>query len=58
VHGDPSLDAPFESFVAKLAAFEPVALRVPTIEVDTSVGLDPGLDAILTELTRAADPPS
>ena len=52
VHGDPSLDEPFESFVAKLAGFEPVALPVPTIEVDTSVGLDPGLEAILLALAR------
>ena len=58
VHGDPSLDAPFESFVAKLAAFEPVALPVPTIEVDTTVSLDPGLEAILIALARAEDPPS
>ena len=58
VHGDPSLDAPFESFVAKLAAFEPVALPVPTIEVDTTVGLNPGLEAILIALARAEDPPS
>jgi predicted kinase len=58
VHGDPSLDAPFESFVAKLAAFEPVALPVPTIEVDTSVGLDPSLEAILGLLSQAEDPSS
>lgn len=41
VHGDSSLDAPFASFVAKLAAFAPVVLAVPTIEIDTSVGLYP-----------------
>jgi hypothetical protein len=43
------LDAPFESFVAK---------PVSTIEVDTSVGLDPGLEAILGALARAEHPPS
>ena len=52
MHGDPSLDAPFESFAAKLAAFEPVVLPVPTIEVDTTIGLDPGLEAILSALAR------
>jgi len=58
VHGDPSLDAPFESFVAKLAAFEPVVLPVPTLEVDTTDGLDPGLEAILTALAPTEDAPS
>jgi len=47
VHGDPSLDEPFESFVAKLAAFERVVRPVPTVEVDTTAGLDPGLAEIL-----------
>ena len=47
VHGDPSLDEPFESFVAKLARFDPVVLPVPTMEVDTSAGLEPGLEEIL-----------
>ena len=32
VHGDPSPDEPFESFVAKLARFDPVVLPVPTME--------------------------
>ncbi len=50
VHGDPSLDDSFERFVAKLAGFEPVVLPVPTIDVDTSAGLEPALDAILRTL--------
>jgi hypothetical protein len=55
VHGDPSLNQPFESFAAMLAGFEPVVLPVPTIEVDTSAGLDPGLDAIVRMLTPVDD---
>jgi predicted kinase len=58
VHGDPTLDEPFESFVAKLAAFEPVVLPVPTIEVDTSAGIDAGLEAILFALGRGGASPS
>ena len=56
VHGDPSLDEPFESFVAKLAGFEPVVLPVPTIEVDTSAGPDPGLAAILDAVGARGKP--
>ena len=47
----------FESFVAKLAAFGPVELPVPTIEVDTSLGLDPGLEVILRTVYPAEDRP-
>ena len=47
MRGDPSLNEPFESFVAKLARFDPVVLPVPTMEVDTSAGLEPLLEEIL-----------
>ena len=47
MHGDPSLNEPFESFVAKLARFDPVVLPVPTMEVATSAGLEAGLEEIL-----------
>jgi predicted kinase len=52
VHGDPSLDEPFERFAAKLAGFDAVALPVPTIDVDTSGPIDAGLEAALRFLGR------
>jgi predicted kinase len=57
VHGDPSLDAPFERFAAHLAGFEAVALPVPTIDVDTSAGIDAGLEATLRTLGQAGVSP-
>jgi len=56
VHGDPSLDEPFESFVAKLARFDPVVLPVPTMEVDTSAGLEPLLEEILCAVGACDSP--
>jgi predicted kinase len=47
IHGDPSLDEPFESFQAKFDGFEPPALAVPTIEVDTTDGWWPTLEEIV-----------
>ena len=46
MHGDPSLDEPFESFRSRFESFEPVALPVPAIEVDTTDGTIPAVEEI------------
>lgn len=53
VHGYYSLLEPYESFAAKLERFESVELGVPSLEVDTSDGYDPPLEAIVAFLNRS-----
>jgi predicted kinase len=52
VHGDYSLLKPFESFKQAHDSFDPVALPVPSIEVDTTDGYDPSLEEIVAFLNR------
>ena len=47
IHGDYSLLEPFESWQPKYESFTPVALPVPTIEVDTTGGYDAAVDAVI-----------
>ena len=47
VHGDYSLSEPFESWKPKFERFDPVALPVPSIEVDTTDGYEPGVAEIV-----------
>lgn len=53
IHGDYSLDEPFESFEQAMRSFEPVALPVPTIEVDPGEVSDSALDEIVAFVNRA-----
>jgi predicted kinase len=50
VHGDYSLLEPFETWRPKFESFQPVALPVPSIEVDTADGYDPPLEVVLSFL--------
>jgi predicted kinase len=52
VHGDPSLQLPFEVFEERHDRFDPVALPVPSIEVDTADGYRPPLEEIVAFLNR------
>jgi len=57
VHGDPSLEEPFERFAEKVAGFEPIELAPPTIDVDTTAGINAGLEVILRSLGQAGASP-
>jgi hypothetical protein len=46
IHGDPSLDEPFESFRSKVEGFDPPAPPVPAIDVNTTDGWRPTLEEI------------
>ena len=47
VHGDPSLDEPFEAFRQAYESFDPIRLPVPSIEVDTTDGYDPPIEELV-----------
>jgi predicted kinase len=53
VHGDPSVDEPFERFEAAFESFESIGLPVPSMEVDTTNGYEPTVDEIVGFVTRA-----
>jgi predicted kinase len=52
VHGDPSLEDPFETFRQAFESFDPVRLGVPTIEVDTTDGYDPPVEEVVAFVKR------
>jgi predicted kinase len=52
VHGDYSLSRPFESFKEGFESFDPVALSVPSVEVDTTDGPKPSVEEIVAFLDR------
>ncbi len=53
IHGDYSLLEPLDSFKQKFESFEPIALPVPSIQVDTTDGYDPILEEIVAFLNRS-----
>lgn len=53
VHGDYNLLEPFDSFRLKFESFDPIALPVPSIQVDTTDGYDPTLEEIVAFLNRS-----
>lgn len=53
VHGDYSLLEPFDSFKLKFESFDPIALPVPSIEVDTTDGYDPTVEEIVAFVNRS-----
>ena len=55
VHGDPSLDEPYESFRVKFEGFDPVRLAAPAIEVDTTDGTIPTTEEIAAFVRRSPD---
>ncbi len=52
IHGEYSLLQPFESFKLTFESFEPIALPVPSIEVDTTDGYKPTIAEILAFVNR------
>jgi hypothetical protein len=52
VHGDYRLLEPFERFKKTFNSFNPIALTVPSLEVDTTDGYDPAVDEIVAFLNR------
>jgi predicted kinase len=53
VHGDYSLQEPFESFKLTFESFDPIALPVPSIQVDTTDGYDPTVEEIVAFVVRS-----
>jgi predicted kinase len=51
-HGDYSQSEPLETFRRMFESFDPIALPVPSIEVDTTDGYDPPLEEIVAFLDR------
>jgi predicted kinase len=52
VHGDYNLLEPFDSFKQTFESFEPIALSVPSIVVDTTDGYEPTVEEIVTFASR------
>jgi predicted kinase len=52
IHGDYSLLEPFERFRETFDSFEPIALPVPSLQVDTTDGYDPAVEEIVAFLSR------
>ena len=52
MHGDCSLVEPFDSFKQKLESFDPIALPVPSIQVDATDGYDPTVEEIVAFVNR------
>jgi len=52
VHGDYSLLEPFDSWKLKFESFDPIALPVPSIQVDTTDGYDPPIEEIVAFVNR------
>jgi predicted kinase len=53
VHGDWSLLEPFDRFKASFESFDPIALPVPSLEVDTTNGYDPSTAEIVAFVRRS-----
>jgi predicted kinase len=52
VHGDYSLLEPFDSFKRAFESFDPIALSVPSLEVDTTDGYDASAERIVRFVNR------
>ena len=52
VHGDYSLLGSFEGFKESFESFDPVALPVPSVEVDTTAGYEPAVEEIVAFVNR------
>jgi predicted kinase len=53
VHGDYSLLEPFDSFKRAFESFDPIALSVPSLDVDTTDGYDPSAEQIVRFVNRS-----
>jgi predicted kinase len=52
VHGDYLLAEPFDRFKATFESFDPIALPVPSLQVDTTDGYDPAVEEIVAFVVR------
>jgi predicted kinase len=53
VHGDHYVSEPFETFKLRFESFDPVALPVPSMQIDTTNGYEPSAEEIVAFVNRA-----
>jgi predicted kinase len=53
VHGDYTLLQPFDRFEEAFESFEPIALAVPSLEVDTTDEYDPSVEEVAAFVNRS-----
>ncbi len=55
-HGDSTIGIGIAAWAQSFEAFQHISLPVPSIDVDTSDGYDPGVNEIVDFINRAGDP--